>query len=143
MDRHSQAADEREHMLPGRATEDAVLVLQRYDVDVADVEILRRPPVGRQAVVAKGEANFGGVLAGRIRFHHRHDQTLGTGEFRGNGVSQVAGVGGDPAAAGRIGADEGDPVEGHGRTCWRDRHGRHHGLRAEQPTAPVPAGCER
>ena len=50
-------------MLPGRATENAVLVLERYDVDVTDVEILRRPSVGRQAVVAKGEANFGGVLA--------------------------------------------------------------------------------
>jgi hypothetical protein len=89
-------------------------MLQRDDIDVEKIQILGRAAVRGRSVVADHEPDLGGLAGVARGGDYRHHQTLRLGEFRGDGIPQVAGVGGDPALPRGIGADEGDPVEGHG-----------------------------
>ena len=106
--RHLQLAQQRQHMAAGRPAENPELVLQADDVDVADVEEVRRALVGGQVLFLDLEANFRRIFVAALEVVDRHRKALGLGLLGRHRRQQVGGEGGDAAFARQVIAEEGD-----------------------------------
>ena len=95
-------------MTTGGASENAELVLQAYDVDVADIEEVGGAQVGRQVLLLNLKANHLGVFVATRNIVDRHCEALALGMGAGDGGQQVGGEGSDAAFARQVVADESD-----------------------------------
>jgi hypothetical protein len=90
------------------STENAELVLQADNVDVADVEEIRRSQIGREILFFNLEANHLRIFVAAFDIVHRHHQTLALWVGSCDGSKQVGGERGNSALAGQVVAHEGD-----------------------------------
>ena len=87
-DRHSQLAQQRQHVAAGGPAEDPELVLHADDVHVADVEEVRRALVGRQILLLDLEANDVRIVVAALDVVDRHRETLALRMLAATAVSR-------------------------------------------------------
>ena len=146
-DRHPEVAHQAEDVAARRAAVDAVLVLERDDVGVREVQEVGRPEVAVQILLGDLEPDLRRVVVSFGAIVDRHDGALGLREPAGHRGVHVVGEGGDPALAREIVADEGDLV---GVGIWHDQGlhrgssgGRARGAATLQPVAGSAAARAR
>ena len=109
--RHADVAQQREDVPPRLAAEDAVLVLQRDDVDVAEVEKVGRAAIGIEVLLLELELHFPRVVVAFGDVVDRHDAAVDRRVLGGDRAEQVGGEGGDAALARQVVADEAEFAE--------------------------------
>jgi hypothetical protein len=71
-------------MAPRLTAVDAVLVLQRNDVDIAEVEKVGRPAVGIEILLLEFELHFSRVIVSSGNVVDRHDAAVDRGILSGD-----------------------------------------------------------
>src|ERR1044071_5112511 len=80
----SQFTQETQNVTTSRTAEDAKLMLQAYGIDIADIEEVGRPQIGRQILLFNLEANHLGVLIAAGNVVDRHGKAVSVGIHAGN-----------------------------------------------------------
>ena len=98
--------------------ENAELVLQADDVDIADVEEIRGAQIGGQVLLLNLEANHFRIFVAALNVIDRHREALALGMRACDGGKQVGGEGGDAALARQVVADKGDLADFRGLSSF-------------------------
>ena len=110
-DRHAQIAQQGQDVAARPAAIDAILVLQTHQVHVVDVQKISGPPIRIDVFFAQLKTNARRIVVAGGDVIDRQGDAGRAGEFRGDGLAQVGGKGGDPALAGQIVADKADSAD--------------------------------
>ena len=107
-------AQESQQMAPRRPAINAELVLHRDDLDVVDVQKLRRAPVGIQLLLLDLERHARRIIVALRPVVHRPHDAMRLGKLRRDGLADVGGECGNAATPRHVVAEKGD-VFGIGR----------------------------
>ena len=111
-DRHAQIAQELEHVPARLAAEDAVLVLDRHDVDGVDVEEVGGAPVRVDVALGDLEAHARRVGVLHADVVHREHEAVELRHLALDGVAQVGRERRDAALPRQVIAEHRDGVDG-------------------------------
>ena len=104
---HAQFSQERQQVAAGRPAVDAELMLHADDVRAAEVEEIRRAPVGSQVLLLDLEANRVRIRVATRQIVHRHRETLALGVLGRHRGEHIRGKGGDAAFPRQVVAQKG------------------------------------
>ena len=110
-DGHAQIAQQRQDVAARPSAEDAVFVLQAYEVHVIDIQKVRRPAIGSKILFGQLEAHASRIGIAAFDVVDRHCDASRIRVFGGDGLTQVGGERGDAALSRQIVADESDAVD--------------------------------
>src|SRR6267378_4537482 len=110
-------------MAAGPATKNSIFVLQAHDIDIAEIQKVRSPPVRSQVIFGQLESYPRGVAVSCFRIVNWQCQQINRTVFRTKSPTQVGCERSDSTLSWKIVPNDGDSAwkhrsRSHRRECW-------------------------
>ena len=110
--RHPEVVEELDNIFPVIAPEDPVFVLERDDVDIEDVEVVRCLDVRMKIFLRDMKPDPCGVIVSLAGIRYREGEAANVVVRRRNGLTEIVCKGRNPTLPGQIIAEKGDASDG-------------------------------